>query len=375
MTRKRFFSLLLVGMVLVTMLPLTAAWGTSCPVSAVVYPEGSGTVEGVSGQWGDGDHSIKATPATGYAFVRWEVVTGSISISNPTNAETAAIVTDTVDEVVFTVTTSSDPAAGGSVTGGGQYEAGKTVTLTATANAGYRFKAWQVTSGGVTVGSDGTFTMPQNDVAVTARWTPELTVKWLDGDDSVLETKTYWADEAEPTTDKKATKASDELYQYVFTGFDNGTVEGNVKTYRPLFTQKPIYTVTAESRYRLKSGKQFVLTVKRTVDEDTIVDDLVEVKAGSKVLTRDTDYTVTAGSAVVTISPKAMNRLSAGRKTIAITFQDGVTVTAKVKILDALDDQSGTGDNSYEFLWLSLTVVGMLGLGALYLRRRRLLGR
>lgn len=279
-------------------------------------------------------------------------------------------------ETAYTVSVAFDPAAGGTVTGAGSYEPGETVTLTATANAGYRFKAWQVTSGGVTVGADGTFTMPQNDVAVTAQWTPQLTVVWLDGDEStVLDTKTYWADEAEPTTDKKATKADDELYQYVFAGFDNGTVEGKTKTYKPLFTQRPIYTVTNDSRYRLQSGKKYVLTVKRTVDEDTIVDDLVEVKLAGKILTKDTDYTVTQGSAVVTIAPKAMNKLSTGKQTITITFRDGDKVTAKVKILDALDDQSGTGDNSHLFLWLALAALGMLGLGALYRERRRLLGK
>ena len=45
--------------------------------------------------------------------------------------------------------------------------AGTKVALTTTANQGYRFKEWQVTSGGVTI-SDNAFTMPENDVAITA---------------------------------------------------------------------------------------------------------------------------------------------------------------------------------------------------------------
>ncbi len=43
--------------------------------------------------------------------------------------------------------------------------AGTEITLTATPNSGYRFKEWQVISGGVTV-TDNTFTMPENDVTI-----------------------------------------------------------------------------------------------------------------------------------------------------------------------------------------------------------------
>ncbi len=44
----------------------------------------------------------------------------------------------------ITVTTNSSPAEGGTVTGGGTYESGSTVTATATPNSGYIFSHWLV---------------------------------------------------------------------------------------------------------------------------------------------------------------------------------------------------------------------------------------
>ncbi len=65
---------------------------------------------------------------------------------------------------------------GGSVTGGGQYNGGETVTLTATADSGYRFAGWEIT--GATVSdlttATITFTMPDNgNVTALARFVPK----------------------------------------------------------------------------------------------------------------------------------------------------------------------------------------------------------
>lgn len=71
------------------------------------------------------------------------------------------------------------------------------------------------------------------------------TVIWLDGDGKELDKKTYLEGEVEPTTDKKATKAEDTANTYVFDKWDDGSVSGNTKTYKPLFkaTAKTTYTI------------------------------------------------------------------------------------------------------------------------------------
>lgn len=66
------------------------------------------------------------------------------------------------DAETFTITVKANDDAMGTVTGGGKYESGATATLTATANAGYKFVSWSDGSTNnpllVTVTKDETYT-------------------------------------------------------------------------------------------------------------------------------------------------------------------------------------------------------------------------
>ncbi len=69
-----------------------------------------------------------------------------------------------------------------------------------------------------------------------------FTVRWLNGDGSVLQEKSYAEGEAAPKYDgKNPEKEADQQYTYQFTGWDDGIREGTVTTYKPLFkeTLKP----------------------------------------------------------------------------------------------------------------------------------------
>ena len=71
----------------------------------------------------------------------------------------------------YTVTVDGD---NGTETGGGTYNIGDTVTLSATPDSGYTFDGWTVNSGGVTIVNDS-FAMPAQNVSITANYISAFT--------------------------------------------------------------------------------------------------------------------------------------------------------------------------------------------------------
>jgi hypothetical protein len=62
----------------------------------------------------------------------------------------------------YTITTSSNPIAGGNTTGGGTYANGASVTVTATANSGYTFVDWSENGNQVSTNASYTFNISAN---------------------------------------------------------------------------------------------------------------------------------------------------------------------------------------------------------------------
>ena len=85
-------------------------------------------------------------------------------VSNSAGSVTSDAATLTVEAytppTTYTISADASPAEGGSVSGGGSYTEGTSVTLTATANSGYRFVGWM--EGDQTVSTDTTYAFPAN---------------------------------------------------------------------------------------------------------------------------------------------------------------------------------------------------------------------
>ena len=83
---------------------------------------------------------------------------------------------------MYSVTVSASPSAGGTVTGGGTFAEGDTVSVTATANSGYRFSRWLEGSTAVSGNTTYTFTASVTRDLV-AEFVQNATVTCPDGTD------------------------------------------------------------------------------------------------------------------------------------------------------------------------------------------------
>ena len=120
-------------------------------------------------------------PAANMHFARWEVESGSeaVTFANATNSTTTfpmpagevkVKAVFEADEIMvpiqYDVSVLND-GNGKAFASPAKAAADTAITLTATPNAGYHFKAWRVILGGVTI-TDNKFTMPAEDVKVQA---------------------------------------------------------------------------------------------------------------------------------------------------------------------------------------------------------------
>ena len=132
--------------------------GTASPSAAVVGTE----------------ITLTATPNTGYRFKEWEVISGGVTITNNKftmpdgNVEVKAIFEKDAPPAPteYTVTVTSGGNGTASVSHA-KAVVGTEITLTATPNTGYRFKEWEVISGGVVI-TNNKFTMPDGNVEIRA---------------------------------------------------------------------------------------------------------------------------------------------------------------------------------------------------------------
>ena len=97
----------------------------------------------------------------------------------------------------------------------------------------------------------------------TAQYTPVplITVNWLNWDESLLDSKKFAEGSEEPATDKKPVR-EDSVYIYTFTNWDEGVMEGTVKTYRPQFTQEVRKETKEYILYPNEPEKTLVISVE-----------------------------------------------------------------------------------------------------------------
>ena len=159
-------------------LALVARQGTANTVT--VTTDGSGTAFAAPAAAAAGTEiTLSATPDSGFHFKEWQIISGGVTIKNDRftmpdgSVEIKAIFEKDASPAPteHTVTVKTD-GSGTASASPAKAAAGTEITLTATPNAGYHFREWQVISGSVTI-KDGKFTMPDGNVEVMAKFTAQ----------------------------------------------------------------------------------------------------------------------------------------------------------------------------------------------------------
>ncbi|MDA9658717.1 InlB B-repeat-containing protein [Flavobacteriaceae bacterium] len=117
---------------------------------SVTASAGGGTVSTEGGDFEEGTEvTITATANEGYEFVGWngtDMSSSTITIMLTANTTIEALfsqVSTTTTVTQFTLAVSASAGGGTVSTEGGDFEEGTEVTITATANEGYRFTGWE----------------------------------------------------------------------------------------------------------------------------------------------------------------------------------------------------------------------------------------
>ena len=143
----------------------------SYTITASANPTNGGSVTG-GGSYNYGQScTVSATPATGYTFTNW-TENGSVVSTNATYTFTVNANRDMVANFsvqapnTYSISVSSNPTTGGSVTGGGTYQQGQSCMVSATANTGYTFTNWTENGSVVSTNANYTFTVTSNRTLV-----------------------------------------------------------------------------------------------------------------------------------------------------------------------------------------------------------------
>lgn len=143
-------------------------------ISVNASPSAGGTVSG-GGTFASGESvTVSATANKDYKFSHW--LEGSSQVSTSASYTFTATKSRTLMAVFissityYTVAVSASPSAGGTVSGGGQYTSGTSITVRATPRSGYGFTGWFSTTGVLQSNSNAYSFSVTRDTTLTAQF-------------------------------------------------------------------------------------------------------------------------------------------------------------------------------------------------------------
>ncbi|MBQ6540178.1 MAG: InlB B-repeat-containing protein [Oscillospiraceae bacterium] len=139
------------------------------------------------------------------------------------------------------------------------------------------------------------------------------------------------------------------------------------------------YTVTdgADSSWKKGTSSGVTMTIKRSENDDECFDYFSSVEIDGKELKKGEDYTIKSRNNTVTLNASALEKLSTGKYTVTIKFDDGkaettLTINAKGSSGGSGGGSSpGTHDLTEIAGWIALMAAGAACAAALIIFRKR----
>lgn len=389
---------------------LQAFW--ACPVQGLVMDTEGNFGTGGLISFGDEDYTtslsfnawreggpywVGCKPSTGYVFDHWEDEGGaplsqtetSFSFDAKDGPKTFVAVFKQVGHTVTFDGNGGQPASQTLLTGeDGKLNAQELDALSSgMVREGYSLTGWSRTLGGepFAIGSE----IFDEDSVVYAVWTPQV------------HTVTFRANGGSQTPSQsvqhngRAMEPADPVRNgYSFEGWftDEALIhEFNFST--PITSDLVLYakwervvkyTVVSGggSIYGKTSGKDLIITIRRTPKDAECFQHFTGVKIDGGELVYGTDYTAEPGGTIVTLKAECLSKLNSGTHILTFTFDDGKATTGlTVKAGtggggshrgSGDDDNPETGDPGAPLLWTGLLIFSGLGLGAAALGGRKL---
>ena len=141
--------------------------------------DGHGTVSATKTTGNIGDEvTLSATPAKGYKFKEWKVISGGVTVAdNKLKIGSADVKVQAIFEPVYYAVKVTSEGNGTVISSASSATMGTEVTLTATPDAEDKFAGWEVVSGGITLADETkattTFTMGTSAIEVKAVFVPK----------------------------------------------------------------------------------------------------------------------------------------------------------------------------------------------------------
>lgn len=307
----------------------------------------------------DATVTIEATPNTGYTFSSWNVTKTSggaaVSVANgsanpttftmPAEAVTVAA-TFTINTHALDLTSTNGTCAvtvnGEDWDGSSAIAYGADVEITATPDDGYLFDEWDHTLTSPTISSNViSFTMPDDDVVIKAKFVDASTVKSITISDAI-EHGTVTASSNTASAGDEITLTATPDAGYAFSSWSVVDESSNVVTVTNNKFTMPDANVTVSATFTAIPVTGVSLNKTSTTISVGETETLTATVAPSNALNKAVTWT-SSNTDVAMVANGVVTAKAAGSATITVTTTDGgFTATCAVTVVNAVTFTGGT---------------------------------